>query len=577
MSYLVLARKYRPRRFEDLVGQEVVTGVLRGALSEGRVGHAYLFAGPRGTGKTTTARILAKALNCERGPTADPCGQCDRCQAADEGTELDLIEIDAASNTSVNDVRELRESVGYAPQDARFKVYLVDEVHMLSRAAFNALLKTLEEPPAHVVFLFATTELHKVPDTILSRCQVLRLAPIREEPIAERLRQVFAAEGVEAGSGVVEELARRARGGLRDALSLADQLLALAGTRPEVDDLARLSGGAGLEQLLELLDAVAGGDRAAVIDAVARWVGRESELAGGLLEALRSCLVAGVCGPRSPHLDGGPRVIEALVERARRLGVARLELFLADLLRARERMRLLPGSERVVLEVALLELCQAEATLPLAELVQRLERLESRLAGGAAPSAALAPGPSNSPPPSAPPSAAHSAPRTAPRTARAAAAPEPEAALAPAARRAPPSATPPSATPPSATPPAPAPAPTATPAAPPSSAGAAATFGALLTALEERHGSLAQLLRRVGRLELGSEGARLCTGQLEAPDRALLDDRRNRRAIERCLAAVLGRETSLAFDGPAAAPVRGPTDAFTRHVADLFEGRIEEP
>ena len=169
MSYLVLARKYRPRTFREVIGQEAVTTLLTGAIAEGRIGHAYLFAGPRGTGKTTTARIFAKCLNCENGPTADPCGTCERCVAADEGTEVDVIELDAASHTGVDTIRELRDEVAYAPMRARRKVYIIDEVHMLSKAAFNALLKTLEEPPPHVVFLFATTEPHKVLDTILSR------------------------------------------------------------------------------------------------------------------------------------------------------------------------------------------------------------------------------------------------------------------------------------------------------------------------------------------------------------------------------------------------------------------------
>jgi DNA polymerase-3 subunit gamma/tau len=548
MSYLVLARKYRPRRFEDMVGQEVSSGVLRGAIEEQRIGHAYLFAGPRGTGKTTTARILAKALNCERGPTPDPCGQCERCKASDEGTELDVIEIDAASNTSVNDVRELRESVGYAPVDARFKVYIVDEVHMLSRAAFNALLKTLEEPPAHVKFLFATTELHKVPDTILSRCQVMRLSPIREDAIQARLEQVFAAEGVSAEEGVCSELARRARGGMRDALSLADQLLALAGNAPKLADLSRLAGGAGLDELLALIDAILAADRATVIETVERWSGRESELAGALLDALRSCLVAAVCGPDSPHVEGGRRAAEAYLERARAIGSERLELMLSDLLRARERMRLLPSSERVVLEVALLELCRAESGVSLAELEARLLEFERRLASGA-PAPPASRGSSSAPPP---PARATSPPARVPAEA--------------------------------ATPPPRDPDPSDTPRASAPAAGPTEAWPRLLTALEDRHASLADLLRRHGSLAATPEGAEIRLGKLEEPDASLVGDKRNRKAIERALSAIVGRELAVQIQIGAAgesrrtpeAPAAAPPDPFTTKVAELFEGRVEE-
>lgn len=565
MSYLVLARKYRPRRFEDMVGQEVSSGVLRGAIEEQRIGHAYLFAGPRGTGKTTTARILAKALNCERGPTSDPCGECERCKASDEGTELDVIEIDAASNTSVNDVRELRESVGYAPVDARFKVYIVDEVHMLSRAAFNALLKTLEEPPAHVKFLFATTELHKVPDTILSRCQVMRLSPIREDAIQARLEQVFAAEGVSAEEGVCSELARRARGGMRDALSLADQLLALAGNAPKLADLSRLAGGAGLDELLALIDAILAADRATVIDTVERWSGRESELAGALLDALRSCLVAAVCGPDSPHVEGGRRAAEAYLERARAIGSERLELMLSDLLRARERMRLLPSSERVVLEVALLELCRAESGVSLAELEARLLEFESRLASGAP----------------APPASRGSSSAAAHAAAPPSGASPPARATAPPAR----ATTPPArGTAGAAAPPPRDPDPSDAPRASAPAAGPTEAWPRLLTALEDRHASLADLLRRHGTLVATPEGAEIRLGELEEPDASLVGDKRNRKAIERALSAIVGRELAVQIQVGAAgesrrapqAPAAAPPDPFTTKVAELFEGRVEE-
>src|SRR6185436_7056896 len=236
MSYLVLARKYRPRTFSEVAGQELITRTLQGAIRESRIGPAYLFTGPRGNGKTTSARNFAKALNCELGPTPEPCGTCERCLAVDSGSDVDVVEIDAASNTGVENIRDLREHAAYTPMRARFKVFIIDEVHMLSKGAFNALLKTLEEPPPHVKFLFATTELNKVPDTILSRCQVLRLSLFSESAIAQRLSEILEREAVRPAAGVVEGLARLAHGSMRDALSLTDQLLALAGNEPKPED-----------------------------------------------------------------------------------------------------------------------------------------------------------------------------------------------------------------------------------------------------------------------------------------------------------------------------------------------------
>src|SRR5690349_8166675 len=269
MSYQVLARKWRPRKFVELVGQEHVVRALTNALDTGRMHHAYLFTGTRGVGKTTIARIFAKSLNCERGESADPCGECAVCTAVDAGRFVDLLEIDAASNTGVDDVREVIENAQYAPARGRFKVYLIDEVHMLSKPAFNALLKTLEEPPPHVKFILATTDPQKLPITVLSRCLQFNLRRLPAALIRDLLAKVLAQEKLSAEPGAIAELARAADGSMRDGLSLLDQAIAFAGgkglTRPQVEDML---GTQGRQVLFEILRAVAGGQGPALLACV---------------------------------------------------------------------------------------------------------------------------------------------------------------------------------------------------------------------------------------------------------------------------------------------------------------------
>jgi len=289
MSYQVLARKWRPKQFDELVGQEHVVKALAHALDSGRVHHAYLFTGTRGVGKTTIARIFAKSLNCEKGMSAHPCGECAICKAVDAGRFVDLIEIDAASNTGVDDVREVIENAQYAPAQGRYKVYLVDEVHMLSKSAFNALLKTLEEPPEHVKFLLATTDPQKLPVTVLSRCLKFGLKRLLPEQIAGQMRMILGREGVAFDDGAIEALARGADGSLRDGLSLLDQAIAHGGGSLRADDVRAMLGTIADNDVGALLRALADGDGKALMDEADRIAGLSPDFAV-VLEQLATAL-----------------------------------------------------------------------------------------------------------------------------------------------------------------------------------------------------------------------------------------------------------------------------------------------
>ena len=285
MGYQVTARRWRPQTFDDIVEQQHVTRTLKNAIQLGRVAHAYLFSGTRGVGKTTMARLLAKALNCEQGPTVQPCNACQSCQEITQGSYLDIIEIDGASNRGIDEIRDLREQLRYLPSGGRYKIYIIDEVHMLTKEAFNALLKTLEEPPPHVVFVFATTELEKIPLTIISRCQRFEFKRVSLAGISEQLAAITQSEGITISPASLAHIARAAEGSLRDGQSLLDQVVAFCGTEIQDDDVRQLLGHVGSEPLVACLDALFRQDAETALRTVGR-LQMEGYEAGGIMKAL---------------------------------------------------------------------------------------------------------------------------------------------------------------------------------------------------------------------------------------------------------------------------------------------------
>jgi DNA polymerase-3 subunit gamma/tau len=356
MAYEVLARKYRPQTFTEVVGQSHITDTLGRAIEQERVGHAYLFVGSRGTGKTTMARIFAKCLNCEKGPTASPCNECDICKEITAGRSMDMLEIDGASNNKVEHIRELREDAKFGASKSRFKIFLIDEVHMLTIQAFNALLKTLEEPPAHVKFLFATTEPQKIPDTILSRCQRFDLRRIRSVDIRDRLRIVCDAEQVKAEDEALLAVARGAKGGMRDALSALDQLLAFRGKELTEDDVLSVFGLVSQRNLEALAGAVLTHDVPAILNAIASFdeTGKDLDrVLTDLVMHLRNVLVEAY-SPGSGLLADLPDTEAAVVqEQAKRVDPSRVSDLVEHVMTALERMRH-SLSKRTLLETSLI-------------------------------------------------------------------------------------------------------------------------------------------------------------------------------------------------------------------------------
>jgi len=383
MPYLVLARKYRPQRFEDVLEQEHITRTLGNAITAGRVAHALLFAGPRGTGKTTVARILAKALNCRAESSAAPCNQCRSCLDITAGHAVDVFEIDGASNNSVDQIRELRENVKYMPAHSPYKIYLIDEVHMLSTPAFNALLKTLEEPPAHVIFLFATTEPHKIPITILSRCQRFDFRRVRVSAIAGYLATICQREGIEVDASSLDLIARESGGSVRDSLSLLDQVIAGGQKTIPHSQILDTLGVIDRSQLRQLTGALLEGDPARFLAGLDELFDRGHDikrLFSDLLEYVRDLWVIQSSSEPRKAVDLPADEIDALQEQIRQVPSAVLQHVLDSLYREEATVRLSP-QPKLALEMAFFRTLHARSTLSIDSLIRKVDELRREIGG----------------------------------------------------------------------------------------------------------------------------------------------------------------------------------------------------
>ncbi|MBW2121528.1 MAG: DNA polymerase III subunit gamma/tau [Deltaproteobacteria bacterium] len=383
MAYLVFARKYRPQVFEEVIGQDQVTRTLQNAIRAGRVAHALLFAGPRGVGKTSAARILAKALNCKTGPTPVPCGKCDSCQEISSGVSMDVIEIDGASNRGINEIRELREKVKYAPARGRYKIFIIDEVHMLTPEAFNALLKTLEEPPGHVVFVFATTEPNKIPLTILSRCQRFDFKRIPLKGMMERLEEIAEREGVGISAKGLQLIARQAEGSMRDAQSLLDQVVSFAGNEIRDEDVAEVLGIVDRKLLYRVSLAIANQDGRGcleVLNSLDQYGYDFRQFSRDLLNHLRNLMIVHIAENPENLLDLPGSEINELKGQAEGLELRRLQQCFDLLLQVDGDLSRSPFP-KLILETALLKMVDMEPVVAVDELLKRLEALEDRLTG----------------------------------------------------------------------------------------------------------------------------------------------------------------------------------------------------
>ena len=390
MGYQALYRRYRPARFDDFVGQEAVIKTLRSQVMSGRIAHAYLFCGTRGTGKTSTAKVFARAVNCENPDRGEPCCECSACRALSAESSLDILEIDAASNNGVDEIRDLREKVKYPPQNGRYRVYIIDEVHMLSQGAFNALLKTLEEPPSYVVFILATTEPQKLPATILSRCQRFDFGRIPSHQIVDRLRVALEEGGIESEEAALARIARAAEGGMRDAWSIMDMCMGFAqedGKGLTEDLVLQVLGAADKRFLFEFADMLIGADAPGALGMIDKMMraGREVQVfVRDVSGHLRNLMLADVCGEEQAAqlLEVTQEDAAAYVQQARRTSHTRLMRML-DLFLASETDMKWAAQPRFALEAAALRACEPEESLQLEALISRVDELERKIREGA--------------------------------------------------------------------------------------------------------------------------------------------------------------------------------------------------
>ncbi|RJQ39034.1 MAG: DNA polymerase III subunit gamma/tau [Nitrospiraceae bacterium] len=376
MSYLVLARKWRPQGFDDLVGQEPIIRILQNSIAQKKIAHAYIFSGPRGVGKTSTARILAKSLNCENGPTPSPCGACPSCTAVKDGTSIDVLEIDGASNNSVDDIRDLREGVKYTPLGGRYKIYIIDEAHMLSTSAFNALLKTLEEPPPHAIFVLATTAPRKIPATIFSRCQHLPFRRISAQKIKERLRHIASSEDIKISDSAIEMVARAADGSMRDSLTILDQVTAFS-SEIDADGVKDLLGIADIGVLAEISAAVIDGNREKIISVISELIDKGTDLksfAKDLVEFFRNLLIAKFVKKPEEVLDLSDDEIKIVGSILPKISPDLLTLMLSEMARAEMEVRS-SFSPRLSLEMSLIRISFLSTLKPVQEAIDNIDAL----------------------------------------------------------------------------------------------------------------------------------------------------------------------------------------------------------